>query len=224
MNKKSILLTLLILYLFGCAAYKELEPEPAIKFYEDGYIELKEDDEYFELDKDDKYFIKFPSSLKSDIYLVLEIYPKTAISSYLTDKFDDGKGFINKIPELDPSSETHCVYPLDGSALNNFWVIESVYSDLVLECKYRFIAKWRYEFEEYHSELVKNLDDNKIKRDIYNSLGTDIHSEQIAINEELNNIKTKSSKLKEITSSLPKLISILPEKIKDSDDQAYLDY
>jgi len=224
MNTKSILLSFLLLYLFGCAAYKELEPEPAIKFYEDGYIELKEDDEYFELDKDDKYFIKFPSSLQSDIYLVLEIYPKTAISSYLTDKFDDGKGFINKIPELDPNSETHSVYPLDAAALNYFWVIESVYSDLVLECKYRFIAKWRYEFEEYHAELVQKLDDNKIKRDIYISLGTDLHSEQIAIDEELKNIEAKSAKLNEITASLPKLVSILPENIKDSNDQAYLDY
>jgi len=103
-------------------------------------------------------------------------------------------------------------------------VIESVYSDLVLECKYRFIAKWRYEFEEYHVELVQKLDDNKIKRDIYNSLGTDLHSEQIAIDEELKNIEAKSAKLNEITASLPKLVSILPENIKDSNDQAYLDY
>ena len=100
MNKTTFLLSIILFYLFGCAAYKELEPQPAIKFFENGYIELKEDDEYFELDKDDKYFIKFPAPLKSDIYLVLEIYPKTAISAYLTDKFDDGKGFIKKIPDF----------------------------------------------------------------------------------------------------------------------------
>ena len=224
MNTKTILLSFLLLYLFGCAAYKELEPEPAIKFFEDGYIELQEDNEYFELDKDDKYFIKFPSSLKSDIYLVLEIYPKAAVSSYLTDRFDDGKGFINKIPELAPESETHNVYALDQSALNYFWVIESVYSDLVLECKYRFIAKWRYDFEEFHTQLVDKFDANKIKRDIYNSLGTDIHSDQIAIDEELQNIQAKSSKLNEIASSLSKLENILPENIKNSNDQAYLDF
>lgn len=224
MNTRTIMLSILLLYLFSCAAYKELEPEPAIKYFENGYIELKQDDEYFELDKDDKYFLKFPSSLKPGIYLVLEIYPKTAISAYLTDRFDDGKGVINKIPELNSESETHSVYALDQSALNYFWVIESVYSDLVLECKYRFIAKWRYEFEEYHSELVDKLDVNKIKRDIYNSLGTDIHSEQIAINEELKTIELKSANLKEIVNSLPKLESILPADIKGSDDQAYLDY
>jgi hypothetical protein len=224
MNKKAILLSFLFLYLIGCAAYKELEPEPAIKFFEDGYIELKEDEEFFELDKDDKYFIKFPAPLKSDIYLVLEIYPKPAISSYLTDKFDDGKGFIKKIPELIPESETHIVYTLDQSALNYFWVIESVYSDLVLECKYRFIAKWRYEFEDFHAQLLDKFDSNKVKRDIYNSLGTDIHSHQIALDEELQNIETKSANLKTTQSSLTDLEIILPENIKDSNDQAYLDF
>lgn len=224
MNKKTILFSLLFLYLFGCAAYKELEPEPAIKFYENDYIELKDDDEYFELDKDDKYFIKFPSALKSDIYLVLEIYPKAAISAYLTDRFDDGKGFIKKIPDIIPESETHSAYVLDESALNYFWVIESVYSDLVLECKYRFIAKWRYDFEELHTELADKFDNNKVKRDIYNSLGTDIHSEQIAIEQELQNIENKSKKIEEIISTLPKLESIFPTNIKDSDDQAFLDF
>lgn len=224
MNKKSILLSFLFLYLFGCAAYKELEPEPTIKFYENDYIELKDDDEYFELDKDDKYFIKFPSGLKSDIYLVLEIYPKAAISTYLTDRFDDGKGFIKKIPDMIPDSETHSAYVLDQSALNYYWVIESVYSDLVLECKYRFIAKWRYDFEELHTKLSDKFENNQVQRDIYNSLGTDIHSEQIAIEQELQNIKNKSEKINEIMSSLPKLESIFPANIKDSDDQAFLDF
>ena len=224
MNIKTLLFSFLLLYLFGCAAYKELEPEPAIKFFENDYIELKEDDEYFELDKDDKYFIKFPSALKSDIYLVLEIYPKAAISSYLTDRFDDGKGFIKKIPDMTPDSETHSVYVLDQSALNYYWVIESVYSDLTLECKYRFIAKWRYEFEEYYAELLDKFETNKVKRDIYNSLGTDIHSHQIAIDEELQNLKTKSTNISTITSSLSKLENILPKNIKDSNDKAYLDF
>ncbi len=37
------------LLLAGCAAYKELQPEPKISFIEDGYIELQDDDEDFEL-------------------------------------------------------------------------------------------------------------------------------------------------------------------------------
>jgi hypothetical protein len=224
MNTKTLFFSFLLLYVFGCAAYKELEPEPAIKFFENDYIELKEDDEYFELDKDDKYFIKFPSALKSDIYLVLEIYPKAAISSYLTDRFDDGKGFIKKIPDMTPDSETHLVYALDQSALNYYWVIESVYSDLTLECKYRFIAKWRYDFEKYYVELQDKFESNKVKRDIYNSLGTDIHSSQIALDQELQNLKTKSANLNTITSSLPKLENILPKNIKDSNDKAFLDF
>jgi len=223
--KKKIILFLTVLILFvGCAAYKELEPEPQIRFFENGYIELQDDDEFFELDKDDKYFIKFPPALNSNIYLVLEINPKPMISAYLTDKFDDGKGYIKKLPDLNADSDLYSVFALDQSALNYFWVIESVQSDLILECKYRYVAAWRYKFENSYSELLSKFEENQVKRDVYNSLGTEIHSDQVAIEEDLKNLKSKNVNLSSIGKSLQEIEDILPENIKNSSDQAYVDY
>jgi len=55
------LLYFALIFLIGCAAYKELQPVPTISFAEAGYIELKDDGENFELSEGKKYFIKFPT-------------------------------------------------------------------------------------------------------------------------------------------------------------------
>ena len=57
MNLKKYIYLLFILYA-GCAAYKELKPEPDVSFLENGYIELKDDDDFFELDEGKKYFLE----------------------------------------------------------------------------------------------------------------------------------------------------------------------
>lgn len=224
MKIKNILLIIIIIFFAGCAAYKQLEPVPEIKFFEDGYIELKDDDEFFELDKDNKYFIKFPPALTNNIYLVLEIQPKSMISSYLTDRFDDGEGIIKKMTDLAQKDDKYSVYALDQSARNYFWVIEYVRSDIILECKYRYVAAWRYKFENSYSELLTNFNTNQVKKDIYNSLGKNIHSDQIAIEQELINLKSKNENLLKIQNSLREIEQILPENIKNSSDQAFLDY
>jgi len=224
MKFKLIVLTAILAILVSCAAYKELEPEPQIKFFENGYIELNDDGEFFELDKGDKYFMKFPKPLSNNNLLVLEIKPKSLITTYLTDRFDDGEGVIKKLPELSQGDALYSVYALDQAALNYFWVIESVQSDLLLECRYRYVAAWRYKFENSYAELLNKFEQNQVKKDIYQSLGTSIHSDQVAIDEELNNLKTKSKNLEQVKNSLQEIENILPENIKNSSDKAYVDY
>ncbi|MFC2087971.1 hypothetical protein ACFLSX_00085 [Calditrichota bacterium] len=224
MKIKNILLLCILILIVGCAAYKELEPVPEIKFFENDYIELKDDDEFFELDKDNKYFIKFPPAFSNNIYLVLDIQPKSMINFYLTDRFDDGEGIINKMPDLNADSEKYSVYALDKSALNYYWVIEKVKSDIILECKYRYVAAWRYKFENSYSELLNKFKENQVQKDIYNTLGVEIHSDQIAIDQELINLKSKNNNLNTIKNSLQEIENILPANIKNSTDQAFLDY
>ena len=47
--KNLMLVSLSILIVTGCAAYKELKPKPEVSFVENGYIEILDKDEKFEL-------------------------------------------------------------------------------------------------------------------------------------------------------------------------------
>ena len=76
MKSSKYILYILVLFMAGCAAYKELEPVPQISFLEAGYIELRDDGELFELDEGDKYFIRFPRPASDNDYLVLDFKDK----------------------------------------------------------------------------------------------------------------------------------------------------
>ena len=76
----------------GCAAYKQLKPDPPISFLENGYIELKDDDEFFELDEGNKYFLKFPQPVNENIYLVLTLNNKELL---LFDRVQSTNYFIH---------------------------------------------------------------------------------------------------------------------------------
>src|SRR5512135_2311063 len=119
--KARVWLAGLLLIIPGCAAYKELEPKPDILPVENGYIELKKDKDNFELDKDKKYFIKFPSPSRDHFYLVLVTRSKPAIHSYLTEKFNDGKGEIVPIVDEAVSNDSTFVYAIGPQVVTYYW-------------------------------------------------------------------------------------------------------
>ena len=121
------------LLLAGCAAYKELQPEPKISFIEDGYIQLQDDEEDFELSEGKKYFIKFPQPQHENTYLVLTLSEKSAISSYLTRAFDDGEGTIIKMTDESEIPDKLSVYTIDKMVPSYYWVIDNVSRDVVLQ-------------------------------------------------------------------------------------------
>ena len=105
MKPSNWIIYILSLLMAGCAAYKELQPEPKISFIEDGYIQLQDDDEDFELSEGKKYFIKFPQPQYENTYLVLTLSEKSALQSFLTRAFDDGEGTIIKMTDESESPE-----------------------------------------------------------------------------------------------------------------------
>ena len=157
--------------LAGCAAYKELSPDPQVLPAERGYIELKNGDEQFKLDKDGKYFIKFPSPPRDNAVLVLRVSNKSVITSTLTAVFDDGVKPADRIKDELASSDTMSVYAVDTKVLNFFWVIDTVKADTHLGMHYRYAPRWRYTFENKYEEYTGTLRSNIVGRQPYESMG-----------------------------------------------------
>jgi len=218
------LLWLCFIFWAGCAAYKELKPDPAISFVESGYIELKDDDEFFELDEGKKYFLKFPQPLNENIYLVLTLSNKSLITSYLTRVFDDGKGTIIRMPDETEDATKQSVYKLDRSVPTFYWVIEDVRQDMVLELTYRYIAIWRFKFENKHAYYENILKDNTQDRAIYEAVGVSISAQDIDYVGEQAGITLKLQNLEKIKTQLGEIENIFPPDILNSNDEAYLTY
>ena len=222
--KARVWLAGLLLIIPGCAAYKELEPKPDILPVEDGYIELKKDQGNFELDKDKKYFIKFPSPSKSHFYLVLVTRNKTALHSYLTDRFDDGKGEIVPIVDEAVSSDSISVYAIDAHAPTYFWVIDGVRQDLVLTMRYRYVPQWRYTFESRYAEFQNTLASSTVDQTTYNSIDINFDFEHFDFMHEVPYVQERTQKVKSMKDELLKLETIFPPDIAAGRDTAYEKY
>ncbi len=215
---------ILIIILSGCAAYKQLKPKPEISFAESGYIELKKGDKYFELKKDKKYFIQFPSTQQENFYLVLNISNNDWLSTYLTTAFDDGKGTIIKMEDEGQAGSGTSLYRADKSVQIFYWVIESVRQDMNLEMEYRYTPIWRYKFETKYAEFQETLKNNSIDRTAYNEMGPGFDFNRFKYSEEINKLNTKNAALKGLKKELAAIESIFPVTIKNTNDEAYLNY
>lgn len=218
------LLYLSLIFLAGCAAYKELQPVPDISYLENGYIELKDSDENFELSEGKKYFIKFPQPAKENILLVLSLNEKPAITSYLTRVFDDGEGQIIKIPDESVEPELTSVYPLDRTVPSFYWVIENVSKDVVLTMQYRYVAAWRYRFEARHAEFDNILKNNTVSRTVLDAIGVSINGNEVDYAGETKSATQKRSELVKLQGQLAEIEKIFPQDILNSQDKSYQDY
>lgn len=208
----------------GCAAYKELEPKPPVSPVEGGFIELKNDKKSFELKKDKKYFIKFPRTKISNFYLVLQLSDKSAIHSFLTQTFNDGKGIITTITDETHLPDSLSVFALDTSTAIFYWVIDSVKSDLLLRMDYRYVPVWRYKWEIKNAELRKALEQNRIDRQPYQTLGQSFSFEGFNFEAAINDIQAKTEQLNDANSALEEIKQTFPSDIVTYNDIAYQNY
>ncbi|MBL7996005.1 hypothetical protein JNM05_11600 [bacterium] len=214
----------LLLILNGCAAFTELKPKPDIIPTEGTYIELKNDKKYFELKKDKKYFIKFPRIREDHFYLVLNISHKSLINSYLTQKFNDGKGVITKVNDETHIIDSISVFPLDSASINFFWVIDSVRQDHLLRLDYRYVPVWRYKWEVKHVELENGLKQNRVDRNSYNALGSGFTFESFDFDKAAGEIQTKSQAINRVNEELESIKKTFPDDIVSYNDIAYQNY
>jgi len=222
--KTKLIILLSSLYLMGCAAYKELKPDPKVASVEDGYIEIKDGDDNFELKKDKKYFMKFPAPTSKNFYLVLNVENKDLMQTFLTPFFDDGKGEIIKIEDESEDPLIIINYPVDNSVQNFYWVIQSVTYDIILRMDYRYVPKWRYKFETKYAQFQEILANNATDRAAYEGIGVSFNIENFNYSEELNSLADKTSNLKMVEKELQEIESIFPPDILNTTDEAYQNY
>ena len=222
MKKTAVLF--LGLFLIRCAAYKQLKPEPELTPQELGYIEIKDDKDDFELDKDKKYFMVFPPPQHEKSYLVLENTDKNLLSTYLTAKFDDGKGSIVKIDNETPDPLILDVYPLDDSVQKFYWVVERVEQDMKLRMKYRYVEMWRFKFENKYDSFRQTFGSNKVDRSPYRDIGSAPDLMETEIDEYLDKIELTYAKLQGMQNSLREIEQIFPVNIVNTTDSSYQNY
>jgi len=212
------------IYLMGCAAYKELKPEPKITPFEGTYIEIKAGEKNFELKKDKKYFMKFPAPAEKNFYLVLNAENKDLMETFLTPYFDDGKGEIIRIKDESSDPLRLSYYAVDNSVQNFYWVIQSVKYDLILRMDYRYVPQWRYQFETKYTQFQETLVNNTVERTAYKGIGIDYNLEGLNLTDEIRNVSDRTDNLKLVEKELNDIARIFPASILNTTDEAYQNY
>ncbi|MCB0280384.1 MAG: hypothetical protein KDD94_12825, partial [Calditrichaeota bacterium] len=212
----------LALIVVSCATFKELEPNPPINSAENGFIELKNDQELFELNQDKQYFMKLPRPGSKDFYIVFEIANKENYKTYLTRQFDDGKGEIIKIEDLQAQNNQLIVFPVDAQVPSFYWVIDRVFSDKLLNVKYRYVPKWRFTYENESQSLKDKLQKHAIDESVFNGFsGFDYMGFDYKTT--FNSITQKSAAFKEVETKMNEIASLMPADIPKN-DAAVIDY
>ncbi len=216
---------LILLFLFaGCAAYKELEPVPPISPIERGYVELKSKNENFQLAKGKKYFMKFPGPSADHFYLILTTSAKPVLIQTMSGTFDGSHESVVAISDETKSSRDMSVYEVDTKSAMFYWVIEDVKLDTTLLLKYRYVPEWRYKFENKYAEFQKTLSQNVIDRTTYNSIGPKSDVDGLDLNQQIDLVQQKDTKLNMMKAELQQFQSIFPKNITTSKDTAYARY
>lgn len=221
---KTLAILFLGFFLIRCAAYKQLKPKPELTPQELGYTELKDGKKDFELDNDKKYFMLFPPPMHEKSYLVLENTDKNLFSSFLTTRFDDGKGEIIKVENETPEPLRFDVYPLNDSVQKFYWVIDRVDQDMKLRMNYRYVEMWRFKFENKYDSFRQTFQTNKIDRSAYRDIGSAPDFIETEIDEYLDKIEMRHGKLQGMQGSLKEIELIFPANIVNTTDSSYQNY
>ena len=214
-----------ILFLLGgCATFKELEPAPPLQPAERGFIELRNDKENFLLKKDNKYFIKFPGPVDVHFYLVLQTSAKRTVHNYCTTTFNDGKPPILPILDETADQDSLSVFAIDTSNACYYWVIDTVYQDISLSIRYRYVPQWRYAVENKYDLYRRILVDNSIDRHAYEAMGPQFNFIAFDAATEQQKLQVKNKSLSAMNSELIKLEKVFPANIAASHDTMYQRY
>ena len=208
----------------GCAAYKELTPEPPVTPLERGYIELKEDDEIFQLEKGEKYYIQFPAPVQNDFALVLETNKKWSIESLLTPVFDDKDGPGERIPDEAAQKDSFMVYAVGKLGRPYTWVVENVWTDAELTMRYRYVPRWRYMFENRAVTLRGDLEHNRMDRTQYDAIDDRYSFRGFDFRRVGAQLEVKTRNLAKLAEEMGKLKAIIPTDVLTSTDTAAVKY
>ncbi len=222
--RRTIAVSVLLVFLVGCSAYKELTPDPEVFPTERGYIELMNGKNQFTLDKDSKYFMKFPAPDRDNYVLVLRLRNKSIISSHLTSVFDNGDRPSTRTRDEAADSDTLSVYAIDGRVLTFFWVIDTVRADTRLTMHYRYMPRWRYTFETRYATFQESLRQNAVERGTYESIGPNFRFENFDFSKARTDLDARASNLSAMREELVKMASLFPPDIASSRDSAYQKY
>lgn len=209
--------------LFGCSSYKQLQPKPVLSPAESGYIELKNGKKDFELKKEKKYFINFPSPQDNNFYLVLNIASKKQFNSFLTAQLNDKKTYGEKIAD-ESKSDTQSVYPIQKNSAGYYLLIDGIPQDVVFNVDYRYTPQWRFKFETKHAGFKETLQNNRVDRTAYKSIGSGSHLEGTNFPAVIEKVKGHSAEIDNVYKELLAIESIFPSSIVNSKDAAYENY
>ena len=222
--KVRILIWALIPFIVGCAAFKQLEPDPEISSQEGKYIKLADDDDYFELDKGNKYYVEFPAPIADNFYLLINVTQKDAIASGFGDRFDPDKGLLSRIANEAAADVNEDVYSVAPNVQKFYWAIENVYRDVVLEMSFRYLPKWRYKFETQYETFQNILHENKVDRTTYENIGGSVSVQNLNFSQLLGELERKTSNLEGLFGQLGTIESLFPSSILNSQDEAYVNF
>ncbi len=224
MKTRFPVLALLLLFLGGCAAFKELEPKPPVQPGERGYIELQRDKENFTLKKSGQYFIRFPRPLDMHYYLILETRVKKDLHSYLTATFHDGEPPIIPIADEAVDQDSTYVFAVDTTNPTYYWVIDTVYRETELPLKYRYVPQWRYTVETKYDLFRSILTKNTFDRRTYESMGPQFDFASFNASAEQQKLRENNKQLTAMNDELIKLERVFPANIASSNDTMYSRY
>lgn len=213
-----------ILLFTGCSMFTELTPKPPLDSKENGYIEIKKGKDFFDLKNKNKYVMKFPKPGAVNFYLVLDVRDKALLISALADTFSDGKIIPVPLPDETHQPDRLCVFRLDTTVRQYYWIIDSVLANHPLVASYRYVPVWRFKFEVQYAEMRRTFEANRQDSAQYRGLGRDFHFDKYPYAGAIDTLKNKTNTLSDVFAALEEIKKTFPENIVSSTDTAYLAY
>ncbi len=212
-------------FLLSCGGpYKALKPKPEPSPGQLGYIEISDKGKSFKLKPGKKYYIQFPGPRSADQYLVLRTAQLDAIDAYLTAHFTNGKTPMTPLPDQTPPVDDYQAYAVEAAVPTYYWVIEDVRREVLLRLEYRYVQRWRFEFEQESEAFLAALHTNTIDRTSFEAIGNTLSPDDLDLDQLQKDLEQKSERITTLSNRLEKIEAVFPANIKNSDDKAYLDF
>jgi hypothetical protein len=211
-------------FLGGCAAYKELEPDPELLGREHGYAQITDGKEPFEIDKDTKYFMNFPPPEGDQFYLVLHTPVKRDLVAVFTPAFDDKPVTRGIIADEWAAHDSIAVYPMTNRVKVYTWVIDTVRYDMKLPLRYRYVPQWRWTFETKFALYRQTFHANLADRSVYEGITEDFSFDGFDFGTATAQLASRNRNVSGVSEDLGKLESVFPPSIATSNDTAYTQY
>lgn len=221
MQKFLFLMLIVAVVLPGCSTFSELPPKPPLSSAEGTYIEIKAGDNRFDLSAKNKYFIAFPGTDREGMALALKSDQFDVLRFYFTSRFDDGKGEIVKIKEMEAAPSGFRAWKFERSGQIHYWVIDSVLGDLTLNLHYRYLPEWRFRFESTFSTLEKDHQSAIANRLYVDSLGSKVHFQGFQFASAITELEKFIGIQKQVQSGLTPLRSVIPSANQVSSDISF---